>query len=249
MACINEACCKNFLLRFLAEFFNFWRKNLWEIFMAYSITKARQAQTRKAVTTNGLITFDQFYDVVEENVKADLLDGKIIRDSPAIPRHGATCIWFLSVLTLYVQKFDLGEINGGTTTVRLSAYQGPEPDIFFVRKSRLGIVGEKYVEAAPDLCIEVISKSSRKIDRGRKFVLYADYGVGEYWIVDPLRFTIEFYENQDGEWVEILPDAEGRLHSKVIANFWLQTKWYTSARPLPPVAQALDEILRESPKI
>jgi Uma2 family endonuclease len=211
--------------------------------MAYSITKTRKAQARKPVTTKGLVTFDQFYEIVEENIKADLLDGKIIRDSPAVPQHGKTCMWFSTLLTLYVQKFDLGEINGGTTTVRLSNYQGPEPDVFFVRKSRLGIIGEKYLEGPPDLCIEVISKSSRRIDRGRKFVLYAEYGVKEYWIVDPLRFTIEFYENQDGEWFEILPDAEGRLHSKVIWNFWLKTKWFTSVQPLPPVAQALEEIL------
>jgi len=213
--------------------------------MAYSITKTRKTQARQAVTTKGLITFDQFYDIVEENVKADLLDGKIIRDSPAIPRHGKTCMWFSTVLTVYVQKFDLGEINGGTTTVRLSSYQGPEPDIFFVRKSRLGVVGEKYVDGAPDLCIEVISKSSRQRDRGRKFVLYAEYGVKEYWIVDPLRFTIEFYENQDGEWFEIKPDARGRLRSNVLANFWLNSKWFTSVSPLPPVAQALEEILAE----
>ncbi|MGH7450523.1 MAG: Uma2 family endonuclease [bacterium] len=70
--------------------------------------------------------------------------------------------------------------------------QCPEPDIFFVHKSRLGIVGEKYVEGPPDLCIEAISKSSRKIDRGRKFGLYAEHGVKEYWIIDPLRNTIEF---------------------------------------------------------
>jgi len=213
--------------------------------MAYSIAKARNKPSRKAVTTGGLVTFDQFYEIVEENVKADLLDGKIIRDSPAVPRHGETCIWFLSVLTLYVQKFDLGRVNGGTTTVRLSNYQGPEPDIFFVRKSRLGIIGEKYVEAAPDLCIEVISKSSRKIDRGRKFVLYAEHGVKEYWIADPLRFSIEFYENQDGEWLEIKPDEQGRLHSKVLAGFWLNADWFTSVQPLPPVAKALKEIFGE----
>lgn len=55
--------------------------------MAYSVTKARRTQSRQAVTTSGLMTFDQFYDIVEENVKADLRDGKIIRDSPAVPRH------------------------------------------------------------------------------------------------------------------------------------------------------------------
>jgi len=213
--------------------------------MAYSIAKARKTQSHQALTTGGLVTFDQFYEIVDENVKADLLDGQIIRDSPAIPRHGETCMWFSSVLTFYVQKFDLGKINGGTTTVRLSTYQGPEPDIFFVRKSRLGIIGEKYLEGPPDLCIEVISKSSRNTDRGRKFVLYAEYGVKEYWIVDPLRFTIEFYENQDGEWFEIKPDAQRRLRSKALSGFWLNTKWFTSPHPLPPVAQALEEIFRE----
>jgi len=213
--------------------------------MAYLIKKPEKKPSIKSANSAGLVTFDQFYDIVEENVKADLLDGKIIRDSPAIPRHGETCMWFSTVLTFYAQKFDLGKINGGTTTIRLSNYQGPEPDIFFVRKSRLGIIGEKYLEGPPDLCIEVISRSSRKIDRGRKFVLYAEYGVKEYWIVDPLRFTIEFYENQDGEWFEITPDAQGRLHSKVLANFWLKTRWFTSVSPLPPVAQALEEILGE----
>lgn len=210
--------------------------------MAYSITKARKARPRQVITTNGLMTFEQFYGLVEENVKADLLDGKILRDSPAIPLHGNTTVWFFTVLNFYVQKFDLGEINGGTTTVRLSKYQGPEPDIFFVSKSRLGIVGEKFIDGPPDLCIEVISKSSRQRDRGRKFVLYAEHGVKEYWIVDPLRFTIEFYENHDGEWVEIQPDAQGLLYSKVLSGFWVKPGWFTS-QTLPPVAKALEEIL------
>ncbi len=217
--------------------------------MAYPVKKPLKKQSIKNVNTAGLVTFERFYEIVGENVKADLLDGRIIRDSPAVPRHGSTAVWFFTVLNFYVQKFDLGEINGGTTTIRLSTYQGPEPDIFFIRKSRLRIVGEKYVDGPPDLCIEVISKSSRKRDRGRKFVLYAEHGVKEYWIVDPLRFTIEFYENQDGEWVEIKPDEHGRLHSKVLSGFWLKAKWFTSAQPLPPVAQALEEILGEERKL
>ncbi len=90
--------------------------------------------------------------------------------------------------------------------------------------------------------MEVISKSSRKRDRGRKFVLYADHGVKEYWIVDPMRNTIEFYENQEGGWVEIQPDERGRLHSKVLPGFWFDPKWLVG-NLLPPVAAMLQEIL------
>jgi Uma2 family endonuclease len=217
--------------------------------MPYSITKTRKAQSQKTAASGKLITFDQFYEIVDENVKADLLDGQIIRDSPAIPRHGRIVIWIITLINIYAQKFDLGEVNGITTTVRLTKYQGPEPDVFFVRKSRLRIiVDEKYVDGPPDLCVEVISKSSRQRDRGRKFVLYADHGVKEYWIIDPLRYTVEFYENQEGEWVEIKPDEQGRLHSKVLPGFWLKPEWL-AANPLPPVLKTLQEILGEEHRL
>ena len=209
--------------------------------MAYLVKKSRQKQTIESANAVGLVTFDQFYEIVEENVKADLLDGKIIRDSPAIPVHTLTVTWVTNAISYYAERFDPGIVGGATATVKLAKHQGPEPDVFFIRNSRRGIVGEKYFDGAPDLCVEVISKSSRKIDRGRKFVLYADYGVKEYWIVDPLRFTIEFYENQDGEWVEIKPDAQGRLYSKVLTGFWLKVEWFSSPS-LPPVTQAIEEI-------
>jgi Uma2 family endonuclease len=213
--------------------------------MAYSITKIRKARLRKTATEDKLVTFDQFYEMVDENVKADLLDGKIIRDSPAIPRHGFTATWVGNAISYFAEKLDLGIVGGATMTVRLTKYQGPEPDVFFIRKNRLGIIDEKYVDGPPDLCVEVISKSSRKRDRGRKFVLYADHGVKEYWIIDPLRITVEFYENQDGEWVEIQPDEQGRLRSKVLPGFWLKPEWFATF-PLPPVYKMVDEMISEN---
>ncbi len=210
--------------------------------MAYSITKARKAKPRQVVTTQGLITFDQFCDIVDEKVKADLLDGRIFRDSPAIPRHTHVVSRFSHLISSYAEQFNLGEVFGATGTVRLSKYQGPEPDIFFIRKNRLHIMGEKYFNGPPDLCVEVISKSSRQRDRGRKFVLYAEHGVKEYWIVDPLRNTVEFYENREGEWVEIKPDAQGRLHSKVLPGFWFNPKWLAKTL-LPTASEMLQEIL------
>jgi Uma2 family endonuclease len=212
--------------------------------MAYLIKKPNKKTSIRGANATGLVTFDQFYEIVEENVKADLLDGKIIRDSPAIPRHAHVVSRFNRLIGDYAEKFDLGEVFGATTTVRLTKYQGPEPDVFFIRKSRLRIMGEKYIDGAPDLCVEVISKSSRKIDRGRKFVLYAEHGVKEYWIIDPLRNTVEFYENQDGEWVEIKSDEKGRLHSKVLPGFWFKPQWLARAL-LPLNSEMLQEILGE----
>ena len=38
---------------------------------------------------------------------------------------------------------------------------------------------------APDLVLEVTSRSTRRMDQGRKRDIYASLGVGEYWLFDP----------------------------------------------------------------
>jgi Uma2 family endonuclease len=210
--------------------------------MAYTVSKTRRVKSPATTDDDKVITFEQFYEIAGESEKADLLDGKIFRDSPAVSKHGFIVTWLTRILGQFVESYDLGVVLTATVTVRLTKYQSPEPDVFFISKNRQGIILEKYVDGPPDLCVEVISKSSQKYDRGRKFVLYADHGVKEYWIVDPLRETVEFYENHDGEWVEIKADDQGRLHSKVLAGFWLKPEWLATW-PFPPVLMVLQEIV------
>jgi len=110
--------------------------------MAYTATKSRQSHQRKsAANENELVTFDKYYEIVEDNLRADLLDGQIIRDSLAVPKHGRAVAWLIKLVGTYVDELDLGEILCAPTTVRLTKYQAPEPDVFFVDKKRLGIVG------------------------------------------------------------------------------------------------------------
>lgn len=40
----------------------------------------------------------------------------------------------------------------------------------------------------------MLSKSTKKADRGVKFEDYAAHGVKEYWLVDPRRQTVEQYQ-------------------------------------------------------
>ncbi len=210
--------------------------------MPYAVKKPRPVKLRKDAAAAELVTFEQYYEIVDEKIRADLLDGKIIRDSPAIPKHVLVITWLTTLLNHFVHEFDLGVMLTATVTVRLTAYNAPEPDICFIRKSRQAIVNDRYVDGPPDLCVEVISKSSRKYDRGRKFVLYAEHDVKEYWIIDPLKNTVEFYQNQSREFVNIPPDEQGRVHSKVLPGLWLKPEWLV-AEPLPSFLEALQEIL------
>ena len=52
----------------------------------------------------------------------------------------------------------------------------------------------------PDLIIEVISESNRTHDTVVKFSQYAQYGVEEYWLVDPREEVIATWSLEGGEY-------------------------------------------------
>ena len=65
-----------------------------------------------------------------------------------------------------------------------------QPDVYVLcdmeklhYKGKKGIFSNKYY-GAPELCIEILSPSTRKRDAGIKYLKYLDAGVKEYWLVD-----------------------------------------------------------------
>jgi Uma2 family endonuclease len=70
-----------------------------------------------------------------------------------------------------------------------------QPDIMVVcDKNKIGPEG---CRGAPDLVIEILSPSNTAIEMERKFSLYQEAGVREYWIVDSKNNTIRVHCFQD----------------------------------------------------
>ena len=59
---------------------------------------------------------------------------------------------------------------------------------------------EERLHGPPDLAVEILSASNAERDRIVKRDLYRQYGVPEYWIVDPDAQTIEVLSLESGEW-------------------------------------------------
>jgi len=76
------------------------------------------------------------------------------------------------------------------------------PDIAGWRKERVPRLPEKYFEVRPDWVCEVISPSTRFVDRNLKAKVYAEEAIPYFWIIDPAHRTLECYENVEGVWVE-----------------------------------------------
>ncbi|MDO8444923.1 MAG: Uma2 family endonuclease [Deltaproteobacteria bacterium] len=98
----------------------------------------------------------------------------------------------------YVMENDLGEVFDAPYDVYFDEEDVVQPDILYVAKDRLGIIGEKNIQGAPDLIVEILSEGTAYRDAIQKKVLYARHGVKEYWIVAPKEKMIEVYEPKDG---------------------------------------------------
>ncbi len=75
-----------------------------------------------------------------------------------------------------------------------------QPDVFVVLNAGLKKVKESHVVGAPDLVIEIASPSTAIHDRNRKYHIYAQAGVPEYWIADPASKTVEVLVLESGEY-------------------------------------------------
>ncbi len=134
-----------------------------------------------------------FYEWINEEHKAEFINGAIIMQSPAKERHWMTVGNLYSLLKAFVIKHKLGRVASEKAMISLTR-NDYEPDIcFWTTNHSREFEGEMMQFPAPDLVIEVLSKSTEKIDRGVKFNDYAAHNVQEYWIVDPRKQVIEQY--------------------------------------------------------
>ena len=75
------------------------------------------------------------------------------------------------------------------------------PDLSIVLRGSAAVVGDRMIEGAPDIVIEILS-TDRNRDLVRKRQVYAEAGIPEYWIFDWLNDTARQLELRDGHYVE-----------------------------------------------
>ena len=74
------------------------------------------------------------------------------------------------------------------------------PDLAIILAGNSYRISGGYFEGVPDIVVEVLS-SDRNQDLIRKRQIYADAGVSEYWIFDPVNDTALLLELRDGDYV------------------------------------------------
>lgn len=140
-----------------------------------------------------------FYEWLDEDRnrtadRAEFINGEMVVRSPTPDRHNSIMLSVATLLSYYADDRQLGYVTMGRALVELTR-NSYEPDVcFFGLEKAASITDDQLYYSALDFIAKILSKSTEKYDRETRFADYAAYGVAEYWIIDPLRRTIEYHE-------------------------------------------------------
>lgn len=162
-----------------------------------------------ARTTVPLLTYADL-DVIpkqREGDRQELFDGVLVVTPSPIPAHQIVSGNTYSAIDPVVRREDLGRLFTAPIDVVFGPRLVAVPDLAFVGRDRLSIVGATAIEGAPDLIGEILSPSTRRRDLREKRVLYERFGVREYWLLDPKDRSATVLVLR-GDVYELLPPAD-----------------------------------------
>ena len=142
------------------------------------------------------LTYDD-YCAAPADERYELLDGKLIMVPASNITHQRVQSRLGRRLSNFIVEQELGELLYAPCDVLFSDTDVVQPDLLYVSRQREHLLsGGQNVQGAPDLVVEILSRSTAEQDRGEKRALYGRHGVTEYWLVDPVGETIEIHRLQ-----------------------------------------------------
>jgi len=148
----------------------------------------------------------EFLDLpdTEEKQKMELDDGELYIMPRPRPVHQFILMRLYMFIATYIDGFANPPAQVHTDMVTIlspNSLRVLVPDLAVMLSDRPYRMVRGYFEVVPDIVVEVLSTDRRR-DLVRKRQLYAEAGVGEYWIVDPRDDTVTLLELRDEEYAE-----------------------------------------------
>jgi Uma2 family endonuclease len=152
------------------------------------------------VARKAKLTYNDYLKTPDDK-RYELIEGELIKLPSPATYHQWVSKNILYELERFVREKKTGRVFDAPYDVCLDNENVLQPDILYISRERFNIIGEKNVQGAPDLVVEILSESTAYNDLIKKKKLYAKHGVREYWIVDPGEKSIEAYSLVDKEYV------------------------------------------------
>jgi Uma2 family endonuclease len=182
--------------------------------MSAAVGSLQTAQNNRIYTYQELVS-----EMRETNAPHELRDGVLIMSPTHSFFHQQIVFRFHRALDEWVQQNRAGEVVASPIDMVLSPHQTAQPDVAFISKERLNII-ERVIMGPADLAAEVVSLGGRNRDRIEKRDLYEQYGVKEYWIIDPEPQTIDLLFLESGRYELVVRARPGEIvRSRLLPGF------------------------------
>ena len=138
-------------------------------------------------------TYEDYAAVPSDGRRWELIDGEFEVTPAPGTRHQTVSRRLQHELMRQLEDSGLASVFDAPIDVILSDHDVLQPDLVIVGTARSHLVTERGIEGSPDVVVEILSASTRVIDRRVKPRTYARYSIPEYWIVDGDLGQIELY--------------------------------------------------------
>lgn len=167
-----------------------------------------------------LYTSDDYWNL-PENTRAELIDGQLYNMTPSSRIHQRISGQLYITIGTYIEEHRGNcQIYAAPFAVNLDCEDKNwvEPDLSVICDPDK--LTDRGCSGAPDLIIEIVSPSSRRMDYVQKPVLYLNSGVREYWIVDPVKkcTTVHLYDQDHAEFAPVIFPFESDIRVGIYSD-------------------------------
>lgn len=145
-------------------------------------------------------TYSEYARLPDDGNRYEVLDGEVLVTPAPSPHHQQVVFRLQVRLHEYLRRGEAGWVFHDVDVLFASG-QFLRPDLVVVPFDAREGITDRGIEVPPILVVEVLSPSSRTIDRVRKPRRYLELGVPTYWVVDPTEEEIWVWNKEGG------PDA------------------------------------------
>lgn len=166
------------------------------------------------------ISAEEYYSLPEyaANDLIELIEGEVVIGVPPNTKHQSAVGETFFILMTCAKTLG-GKAFTAPIEVYLDPYNSYEPDVLYLAPDSQCVVTDMRLVGAPDLVVEVLSRSTAKNDREGKFRAYQKFGVREYWIIDPINAYLDVYILQAGLFTKLGTFVAGDTFTSLVLNY------------------------------
>ncbi|HUM47275.1 MAG TPA: Uma2 family endonuclease [Chitinophagales bacterium] len=155
------------------------------------------------------------YMNLPEGAPYQLINGALVMSPAPKANHQRVLLDIATQIRNFLVLNNIGIIIIAPMDVHLDEENIYQPDLLFISKNNKHCKIKDWVYGAPDIIFEVLSEFNSYNDTGKKFRMYEQYGVREYFIIDPNNKEAIFYKNMNNKFIEIYKEA-GIVRSEIL---------------------------------